>query len=81
MPDQKPNPEEKRETLDDLFEEVAAEQAKRADALDSDAAYQARLEALRAAQVEREIKAGIRDEHGDWIIDEDADADETGEEE
>lgn len=68
---------QKRETLDDMFEIVATEQSKRADDLDANPEYQARLAAKRATQIAREISQGIRDANGDWIMpDEDEDEDQ-----
>lgn len=65
---------QKRETLDDMFESIAAEQSKRADELDANPEYQARLAAKRVTQIAREIAQGIRDANGDLIMpDEDED--------
>lgn len=68
-----------RETLDDMFESVARTQSAEADADDADPARQAAIAEKRAAEIQRQIKAGLRDENGEWIEDED-DADD-GEEE
>lgn len=68
---------QKRETFDDMFESVAAEQGKRADELDTNSEYQARLAAKRATQIAREISQGIRDANGNLIMpDEDEDQDQ-----
>jgi len=64
---------QKRETLDDMFESVAAEQGNRADELDINPEYQARLAAKRATQITREIAQGIRDANGDLIMPNDDD--------
>lgn len=56
-----------RMSLDEMFEVVAEEQTKRADKLDNDPDYQARVEAKRQAQINNEIRQGLRDENGDYI--------------
>lgn len=65
-----------RETLDDLFEAAAQDQARRADELENDEAYQRRVEAKRRSEIERQIKAGLRDANGDWIETEGGDEEE-----
>lgn len=68
---------EKRMTVADMAEITAKEQRKRADALDADPAYQARIRAKREAEIQAQIKAGIRGADGEYIYpDEDEDQDQ-----
>ena len=65
--------------INDIFEDFAAELKAQADADDANPAVQAR----RAAQVQQEIRQGIRDADGSFIIPdaEEADEDEEDDEE
>lgn len=55
------------ETLNDMFEDVARQQGEAASVRDVDPIYQANLEKKRVAEIERQIRQGLRDENGDWI--------------
>lgn len=59
--------------MDEFFEEVAREQLEKAKAQDADPAYQAQLAAKRKAEIEKEIRMGVRDDNGDIIENESSD--------
>ncbi|MET4240329.1 hypothetical protein [Bradyrhizobium sp. RT10b] len=66
-------------TLDDLFGDYEAERLKQIEKEENDPAAIARREAHRRAEIEREIRQGLRDANGDWI--ERPEADEETEDE
>lgn len=68
-------------TLLDFFEEVAAYNRAQADRDDADSAYQARKEARRKRELEKDIRLGVRDANGDWIEQPETDEEEDEENE
>jgi hypothetical protein len=73
-------------TLDDIFGEYEAERLKEIAKEENDPATIARRAAKRQAELEKEIRQGLRDANGDWIEqpeaeepDDDEDNEETDE--
>lgn len=62
--------------LGDLFESEATRQRAQADAQDANPAYVAAVEAKRRAEIDTQIRQGLRDGNGDWIETDDALGDE-----
>lgn len=54
-------------SLDELFGDYEKEHLERVRKDEADPAVQARLEAKRKEELEREIRQGLRDRNGDWI--------------
>jgi hypothetical protein len=65
--------------LNDIFEEEADRIRKQAEADDNNAALVAARKAKRDAEVQREIRLGVRDADGDLILGEDTDEDDEDE--
>jgi len=60
--------------VNEFFEEIAQSQALMSDRLEEDLRHQQRMKKKRDAEVARQIRQGVRDQNGDFIVDEDDDA-------